>query len=86
MLELRAQQNSRASSFVYGVQREIEVSSWHICNTKDCGKQVRNEKVMGPQSRGGQKVQKKSQYEAIFQTPKTSLDFSFLPLAFKDDL
>jgi len=40
---------------------------------------------MGPQSRGGQKVQKQSHYKAIFQTPKKKLDVALLPLELKDD-
>jgi hypothetical protein len=66
--------------------KKLKHSSWRICNSKNCGQQIGNEKVMGPQSMGGQKVQKESQYEAILQTPKNSLDFVLLPLAFKDDL
>jgi hypothetical protein len=59
--------------------KKLKLSSWHICNSKNCGKQIGNEKVMGPQSMGDQKVQKESQYEAILQTPKNSLDFVLSP-------
>jgi hypothetical protein len=52
---------------------------------KDRGKYIKNEKVMGPQSTSGQKVQEESHYETIFQTLKNSLDVVFLPLKFKDD-
>jgi hypothetical protein len=41
---------------------------------------------MGPQSRGGQKVQKQSHYKAVLQTPKNFLDVALLPLKLKDDL
>jgi hypothetical protein len=67
-------------------KEKLKLSSWRIWNTKDCGQQIGNEKVMGPQSMGGQKVQKESQYEAILQTPKNSLDLALLPLAFEYDL
>jgi len=36
---------------------------------------------MGPQSRGGQKVQKQSHYKAVLQTPKNFLDVA--SIAFK---
>jgi len=41
---------------------------------------------MGPQSRGGQKVQKQSHYKGVLQTPKKFLDVALLPSEVQDDL
>ncbi len=38
----------------------LKPSSWRIYQTKNHWKQIRNEKVMAPQSKGGQKLKKKT--------------------------
>jgi hypothetical protein len=39
-------------------KNKLKTSSWHIHNTKNCQKRIRNEKVMAFQSAHGQKVKK----------------------------
>jgi len=40
-------------------KQNLKPSSWRILHTKNCRKQIKNEKVMAPQSKGGQELKKK---------------------------
>ena len=52
---------SQGRALLHLVSKEnLKPSSWRIQDTKNRKKQVRNEKVMAPQSKGGQKLQKKN--------------------------
>ncbi len=40
-------------------KQNLKPSSWHIEDIKNCRKKMRNDKVMAPQSKGGQKLKNK---------------------------
>jgi hypothetical protein len=41
-------------------KQNLKPSSWRIEHIKNCEKQIKNEKVMAPQSKGGQKLRIKT--------------------------
>jgi hypothetical protein len=49
----------------------LNPSSWHIWHINDYQKQIKNEKVMAPQSKGGQelKIQTIKHYKGRFSNP-----------------
>jgi hypothetical protein len=53
--------SSQEKAFLLLVSKQnLKHSSWCIEHTKNRKKQIRNEKVMAPQSKGGQKLRKKT--------------------------
>jgi hypothetical protein len=71
----------RAPLFL-GSKQNLNPSSWRIWHINNCKKHIRNEKVMAPQSKGGQKLKKDNlashSTKADSQTPKKFFVFCFV--------
>jgi hypothetical protein len=74
-------------SIFFGVQTKLP-SYWCLWGIKNHKKWNKIEKGMAPQSRGGQKLQKKplNTTKANSQTPKKILICCFVVIEFKNDL
>ncbi len=58
--------------------QNLKPSSWHIWRNKNHWKQIRNEKVMAPQSKGGQKNSRKQYWGRFLNTQKVHFMFFFV--------
>jgi hypothetical protein len=57
----------------------LNPASWHIWGIKSCQEQIKNEKVMAPENRGGSKTQD-NKPQPILEHPKTSFYVALLLL------
>ncbi len=89
-LQCSGQAGSKGRAMLFLVfQQNLNACSWRIWRTKNCLKLTRNEKIMAPQSKRGQELQKKKPQnitKLVPEHPKNSFYVALLLSEFQDDL